>query len=93
MITAHLHATLQRQTPSGPLRRLDVTLPPQSALKDLLEALAVRVESDAILLVVNGRLVSPDHVLGEGDEVHLFPALSGGAGMTGSREVTTGPGP
>jgi sulfur carrier protein ThiS len=79
VITTHLHTTLQRRTPSGPVRRVDVTLRADSTLAELLEALDVEAAGDAILLVINGRLAEPEHVLCEGDEVHLIPAISGGA--------------
>jgi len=77
-VTVHLHTLLQRKTPEGMLRRLEMTLSPASTLGDLLHTLNITPEGDAILLVVNGRQVEPDHVLADGDEIHLIPALSGG---------------
>ncbi len=79
MITVHLHTTLQRRTPEGLQRRLNVTLPAGSRLADVLERLGLPPDDDSILLVVNARVVGPDQTLAEGDEVHLIPALSGGA--------------
>lgn len=75
----HLHTTLQRQTPEGMLRRLDMTLPPVSTLADLLTALAIAPDQEATLLVVNGRTAEPEQALKDGDEVHLIPAISGGS--------------
>lgn len=74
----HLHTTLQRRTPQGMIRRLDMTLPPVSALADLLSALAIEANQEATLLVVNGRTADPMQTLQDGDEVHLIPAMSGG---------------
>ncbi len=77
-VTVHLHTVLQRKTPEGTLRRLDITLSPASTLGDLLRTLEITLQDDHILLVVNGRQVGPDHILKDGDEIHLIPALSGG---------------
>lgn len=60
------------------IRRLDMTLPPVSALADLLSALAIEANQEATLLVVNGRTADPMQTLQDGDEVHLIPAMSGG---------------
>ncbi len=78
VVTLFLHTTLQRQTPSGPQRRIQCTLPAESRVADLLLGAGVQT-SDTVLLVVNGRTASPDHALCEGDEVHLIPAISGGS--------------
>jgi len=77
-VTVHLHTLLQRKTPEGMLRRLEMTLSPASTLGDLLRTLDITPEGDAILLVVNGRQVDVTQPLAEGDEIHLIPALSGG---------------
>jgi sulfur carrier protein ThiS len=78
VVTVHLHTTLQRQTPKGALRRLEVALPAGSTLADLLARLDVEFNHDSTLLVINGRQADANQVLGERDEVHLIPALSGG---------------
>jgi sulfur carrier protein ThiS len=77
-ITVHLHTTLQRPTPTGPLRRLEVALPHGSTLADVLAHLSVPHRDDSVLLVLNGRRAEPEDVLHDADEVHLIPALSGG---------------
>jgi sulfur carrier protein ThiS len=79
VVTVHLHTTLQRQTPTGAVRRLEVTLPAGSTLADLLVRLQVEPHQDSILLVINGRQAQATQGLADGDEVHLMPALSGGA--------------
>jgi len=77
-VTVHLHTTLQRPTPTGPLRRFDLTLPAGSKLSDLLDRIALSSLDDSILLVVNGRQADRQDLLRQGDEVHLIPPLSGG---------------
>ncbi len=81
-VVVHLHTALQRKTPEGMRRRLEMTLSPASTLGDLLHTLDITPQDDAILLVVNGRQVDITQPLAEGDEIHLIPALSGGAPIT-----------
>ncbi len=78
VVTVHLHTTLQRQTPKGALRRLEVTLPAGSTLAELLARLEMEFKEDSVLLVINGRQADASQGLADGDEVHLIPALSGG---------------
>jgi sulfur carrier protein ThiS len=78
IVIAHLHTTLQRQTPQGFIRRLEVQLPGGSCVADLLTALEVTLPIDALLLAVNGRVAGPEHPLQEGDQVNIMPAISGG---------------
>lgn len=77
-VTVHLHTVLQRQTPEGLQRRLDVALLSGSAVIDLIRDLGVEMPLEAMLLVVNGKTAVFDSILHEGDQVHLMPALSGG---------------
>jgi sulfur carrier protein ThiS len=78
VVTVHLHTVLQRETPGGRLRRLQVSLPATSTVADLLAHLELRPDPEWTLFVVNGRQATPTQALREGDEVHLIPALSGG---------------
>jgi sulfur carrier protein ThiS len=78
-VTVHLHTTLQRPTPTGPLRRVAVTLPSGSTLADLLQRLALPNLDESVLLVINGRQADTGHRLHDADDVHLIPALSGGS--------------
>ena len=78
-ITVHLHTILQRQTPDGPQREVDVTLLTGSSIEDLLHDLGVTVPIEAMLMVMNGRLVEPQQRLQDGDQIHLMPAMSGGS--------------
>jgi sulfur carrier protein ThiS len=77
-VDVHLHTVLQRQTPEGLVRQLELSLPADSTINDLLAQLEIDFPLDALLLVVNGRLVEENHVLQEGDKVNLMPAISGG---------------
>ena len=79
-ITVFLHTTLQRQFPNAKAGKLSLELPPGSTLEDLLRRLHIKLDLQNTLLVVNGRNVELDHVLLEGDQVHLIPAISGGYG-------------
>jgi sulfur carrier protein ThiS len=79
-VIAHLHTILQRQTPEGLVRRLEVDLPGGSRVADLLLSLEISLPLDALLLAVNGRVAGPEQLLEEGDQVNIMPAISGGRG-------------
>ena len=78
-VTIHLHATLQRQTPEGLVRRLTTELPDGETLGALLARLGFPADDEHIILVVGGRMADPAQVLHDGDEIHLIPPISGGA--------------
>ena len=78
-VTVHLHTVLQRQSPDGPVRRLEVELPPAATVATLLHQLEIDYP-EPLLVVVNGRQAKQDHVLRDGDEAHLVPPISGGQG-------------
>lgn len=78
-ISVHLHTILQRQTSEGLVRHVEVYLPPESTVNDLLESLNLDLAREHILLVVNGRMAELTQELQEGDVVNLMPALSGGS--------------
>jgi sulfur carrier protein ThiS len=84
-ITVHLHTILQRQTPEGLVNRLEVSLPPNYTLEDLLQFLEIDLDPDALLLAVNGRMAELNQTLQEGDKVNLMPAISGGGRMDYNR--------
>jgi sulfur carrier protein ThiS len=77
-LTVHLHTILQRQTPEGPIDRVELQMPPGSDLADVLRELEIEMKPESMLLVVNGRIAEIDQRLDEGDEVNLMPAISGG---------------
>ena len=80
-VTVHLHTILQRQTPEGLVRRLEVDLPGGSRVVDLLLRLEITLPIDALLLAVNGRVADPEQILKEGDQVNIMPAISGGMAL------------
>jgi sulfur carrier protein ThiS len=79
VVSVQLHSTLQRQTPQGLLRQVQVDLPDGSSLGDLILRLDIKVDPEEILLVVNGRTAETTQALSDHDEVHLIPAISGGS--------------
>jgi sulfur carrier protein ThiS len=91
VVTVHLHTTLQRQTPTGMLRRLDVTLPVESTVADLMARLGIQAPQDSILLLINGRHAHAAQGLADGDEVHLIPALFGDAPISEKQQHLTPP--
>ena len=78
VVTVQLHTILGRQTPGGIQRNLDVELPSGSTLEDLLDYLEIELNEDALLLMVNGRLVDINTELQPDDRINLMPAISGG---------------
>ncbi len=77
-VTVHLHTILQRQTPEGLIRRLEVELPGGSRVADLLTTLAINFPEEALLLAVNRRVANGATLLQDGDQVNIMPAISGG---------------
>jgi sulfur carrier protein ThiS len=78
VVTVRLHTILRRETPEGVIDRLSVELPANSTIQSLVDQLEIKLQGEAILLVVNGKIVKEDHVLTHEDEVRLIPAVSGG---------------
>ncbi len=77
-VSVRLHTVLRRKTSQGIVDRLEVELPAGATMQTLLDQLELPLTDDALLLVVNGRIVKPDHALTQGDQVRLVPAMSGG---------------
>ena len=78
IVNVHLHTLLQRPSPNGLIRQLEVELPTGATLEELLKREGIIVDTENFLLVVNNRNVEPDHILKDGDDVDLIPAISGG---------------
>lgn len=78
IVTLHLHTLLQRPSPNGLIRQLQVELPPGATLEELLTREGLVLDTENYLLVVNSRNVERDQVLKDGDDVDLIPAISGG---------------
>lgn len=77
-IIVHLHSILQRQTPEGLLRRLEVELPEGSTIQELIEHLEIEIHPEHLLFALNGRFAEIDQALADGDVVHLIVPISGG---------------
>ncbi|GAB4435470.1 MAG: hypothetical protein Kow0031_17210 [Anaerolineae bacterium] len=77
-VTARLHATLRRATPNGLQNRVSVELPENATIADLLAALAIDASPEHVMLLIDHRRVTPAQPLADGDEVQLFPPISGG---------------
>jgi len=77
-VTVHLHTILQRQTAEGVLDRLEVVLPTGCSVQELVQHIHIDLDPEYLLLAVNGRVVVPEHILQDGDQVNLMPAISGG---------------
>ena len=78
IVNVHLHTLLQRPSPNGLIRELEVELPAGATLEELLTREGIVVDDENFLLVVNNRNVERDQILNDGDEVDLIPAVSGG---------------
>ncbi len=78
IVSVYLHTILQRHTPQGIIRQLEVTLPSGSNLLDLLTELNIELDPEQIMLVVNGIMADEHTLLADGDRVNLMPAISGG---------------
>jgi sulfur carrier protein ThiS len=78
IVNLQLHTLLQRPSPDGLIRRLQVELPAGATLQDLLTRQGIVIDDENFLTVVNNRNVEADQVLKDGDEVDLIPAISGG---------------
>jgi len=77
-IEVQLHTTLQKETPQGMQRCIDLEMPEGSTIRDIMERLALELAPEHLLLVVEGKVVEEDYVLREGEQVSLIPAMSGG---------------
>ena len=78
-VTVHLHTILQRQTAEGTIDEIELTVPADSKVGDLLEIAGIDLGTDMLILVRNGRVVRPEDPLQDGDQINLMPAISGGA--------------
>ncbi|MCP4360519.1 MAG: MoaD/ThiS family protein [Chloroflexi bacterium] len=78
IVTVHLHTILQRPSPDGPQRQIEVEILSGSSITELMADIGVMLPGETLLLVVNGRVADSTHILQAGDQVHLMPALSGG---------------
>ena len=71
-VTVYLHTILQRHTPDGIIRQLEVSLPAGSDLLDLLRQLQIELDPEQVMLVVNGIMADEPTPLKDGDRVFRF---------------------
>ena len=79
-VTVHLHTVLQRQTPEGLVRQLNLDIPLDSTVENLLNDLEIDFPLESLLLVVNGRLVEPGGAGVHAPAQHCVDAQPAGAG-------------
>jgi molybdopterin converting factor small subunit len=77
-VTVHLHTILQRPSPEGLQRVIEVELPAGATLAQLIDVLEIELPMDAVLTAVNGRTAGLECALANGDQVRIMPAMSGG---------------
>jgi sulfur carrier protein ThiS len=78
-ITVRLHTILRRETPEGIVDRVELDLPQGASVAEAVAQLAIERRPRTMLLVVNGKIVTEDRLLAEGDELRLVPGVSGGS--------------
>jgi len=77
-VTVYLHTRLQKKTPDGLKKRLEVNLNEGDTILDLVHFLDIDVDAEQILLALNGRITTLDQQLTDSDQVHLMMPISGG---------------
>jgi len=78
IVHVRLHTALQRVSADGRTGTLELDLAPGACVKDVLHRLNLVTDDEALILVLNRRMVEPETVLVEGDTLDLIPAISGG---------------
>jgi sulfur carrier protein ThiS len=78
IVSVVLHTILQRLPVGEPKGSLQLELPEGATLGEVLHRLEIPIEPDALILVVNHRVATPEAVLSNGDQVDIVPAISGG---------------
>jgi sulfur carrier protein ThiS len=77
-VFVQLHTTLREQMVNKDLRWMEQELPPGSDVNRMLEKLRLNAPIESLIVVINGKVVSLDDPLGEGDKIDIIPAISGG---------------
>jgi sulfur carrier protein ThiS len=83
-IHVRLHTNLRKETPEGVVDRLELELPEGATVAQAKAGLDLDRRARTVLTVVNGKIRPGDHVLADGDELRLVPAVSGGSNGPGS---------
>ncbi len=77
-VTVRLYATLRRPTPTGIQNQVMVELEEGATVAALLKVLPLPIAPEQVMVLSGLRRVYADHPLRDGDEVQLFPPISGG---------------
>lgn len=77
-ITVRLHSILLGQIPHGAGGELALALPDGADVASALAALKLTLPAEALILVVNHRILRLQDALHDGDVLEVFPAISGG---------------
>lgn len=77
-VTARLHATLRRPVSGGYQNRVTVELAEGATVASLLKALEIDMPPEQLMILIGTRRFEPGHPLQDGDEINLFPPISGG---------------
>jgi molybdopterin converting factor small subunit len=80
-VSVRLFSVLRHQ-PGGLADRLLLKLPMGARVKDVLDLLKIDKDLE-IFIAVNHEVSSEDHLLTDGDELSLIPAVAGGSWTAG----------
>ncbi len=78
IVTVRLHANLRRPSSDSTVDQMTLELNDGATLTSLLELLEIRIDPEALLMLVNRRRADPEQTLRDQDDIRLFPAISGG---------------
>jgi sulfur carrier protein ThiS len=77
-VFVQLHTTLREQLANKEVRWFEQKLPHGSSVNELLETLKLNAPGESLIIVINGKVVSLDDALADGDKIDIIPAISGG---------------
>ena len=78
IVTVRLHGNLRRSGSEGHVDSLTMELAGGATIAMLLNALALDARPESLMMTVNRRYAGLEQPLADGDEVRLFPPISGG---------------
>jgi sulfur carrier protein ThiS len=78
IVMVHLHTTIRDRLSQRYKRQFEMELVTNSRVNNLLEMLQIEISEDALIIVVNGKVVSISDTLKNGDRVDIIPAIAGG---------------
>ena len=78
IVEVSLYATLRRRTPAGYQSKLSVELFNGASVADLLKTLEITLPIEQVMVVINLRRVDGSYSLSDGDNIKIFPPISGG---------------